>query len=232
MAHDSGSTGGAYRRYHKWWLGGLFEICDERCWKDVEEIHSSASPQNHNVCHGDRTRWISLVREMGDHKMPSCRNHCHESWGLCQQRSFLFLTEEAALGKNWVYLQLVGGRNSLVVVVLRMVHSRHLEYVILGRILGQEAFPVHLWLQPQENVWEWEHVFVVCPGLHDLQSRRCLPLLIQLFGEYRRHSDLPWLGICHRLGCILPAQRRTGGTVVMIYWNLFPLWDFADRLLG
>ena len=52
----------------------------------------------------------------------------------------------------------------MVVEVLRMVHDRHLKCVMLVHI-HLKAFPVHLWLQPQETMrmcLECTQVCVVC----------------------------------------------------------------------
>ena len=49
----------------------------------------------------------------------------------------------------------------MVVEVLRMVHDRHLMLVHIHL----KAFPVHLWLQPQETMrmcLEYTQVCVVC----------------------------------------------------------------------
>ena len=54
------------------------------------------------------------------------------------------------------------------------MHTQHLK-----------AFPVHLWLQPQETVREWGHVLGVYSGLHGLLSRRCPHHLIKLFVEHQ-----------------------------------------------
>ena len=102
----------------------------------------------------------------------------------------------------------------MVVEVSRMVHGIHLKSVILVRIQHLKVYPVHLWLQPRETVREWGHALGVYSSVRDLSSQRCPHHLIKLFAEHQIHSAFLLLGKYHKLGCTLPVQRRTGGTVV------------------
>ena len=120
----------------------------------------------------------------------------------------------------------------MVVEVSRMVHGIHLKSVILVRIQHLKVYPVHLWLQPQETVREWGHALGVDSSLRDLSSQRCPHYLIKLFAEHQIHSAFLLLGKYHKLGCTLPIQRRTGGTVVELQLSLFPSEDFARKLSG